>query len=92
MALQTAMTMRNFSNTTAVSEPYREAVDRGIIAATTGLTDYKAATRDVVRALGYGGMQVQYESGYHRRLDTAVRQNIIDGTNQISQQGARIVG
>lgn len=92
MSLQTAKTMVNFSNTTAISQAYRDAVDRGIMAVTTGLTDYKTATRETIRAIGYNGMQVQYESGYHRRLDTAVRQNIIDGTNQISQQGANIVG
>lgn len=92
MALQTAQSMLNFSNTTAISQNYRAAVDRGILAVTTGLTDYKAATRETIRALGHNGVQVVYASGYHRRLDTAVRQNIIDGTNQISQQGANIVG
>ena len=60
MALQTAMQMVNFSNTTAVSQTYRTVVDRGIMAVTSGLTDYKSATRDAVRALGYNGMQVYY--------------------------------
>ena len=92
MALQTAQNMVNFSNTTAISQTYRDTVDRGIMAVTAGLTDYKAATRDAIRSLGGNGIQVVYASGYHRRLDTAVRQNIIDGTNQISQQGANIVG
>ena len=45
MAYQTALTMVNFSNTTAISQPYRDTVDKGIMAVTSGLTDYKAATR-----------------------------------------------
>ena len=45
-----------------------------------------------IRDRGYNGLQVQYASGYHRRLDTAVRQNIIDATNQIAKNGAQIIG
>lgn len=92
VARQTEQTVQNLSNTTAIAEPYRKAIDRGILAVSTGLTSYQAATRDVVRALGYNGLQVQYASGYHRRLDTAVRQNIIDGTKQIAQHGADAMG
>lgn len=92
VARQTEQTVQNLSNTTAIAEPYRKAVDRGILAVSTGLTSYQAATRDAVRALGYNGLQVQYVSGYHRRLDTAVRQNIIDGTKQIAQHGANALG
>lgn len=92
VSTQTAKTMMNLSNTTLISKPYQDAVDRAILATSTGLAGYTAATRDVVREIGYGGMQVQYPSGYHRRLDTAVRQNVIDGTKQISQNGAKAVG
>ena len=37
-------------------------------------------------------MQVVYESGYHRRLDTAIRQNVIDGANQIAQNCSIMMG
>lgn len=89
---QTFQTMENLSNTTAISKPYQDAVDRAIIATASGLASYGEATRDILRRVGYGGLQVQYASGYHRRLDTAVRQNVIDGTKQISQNGAKAVG
>ena len=92
ISTQTTKTMLNLSNTTLISKPYQDAVDRAIIATATGLSGYSAATRDVVREIGYGGMQVLYPSGYHRRLDTAVRQNVIDGTKQISQNGAKAIG
>lgn len=92
VAAQTARTVQNISNTTAISTTYRAAVDRGILAASTGLTDYRTATREIVRQIGYNGLQVQYGSGYHRRLDTAVRQNVVDGVKQIAQHGADAIG
>lgn len=42
---QTAQTAQNLSNTTAIAAPYRRAVDRGILAVSTGLMDYQTATR-----------------------------------------------
>lgn len=89
---QTAQTAQNLSNTTAIAAPYRRAVDRGILAVSTGLMDYQTATREIVREIGYNGLQVQYASGYHRRLDTAVRQNVVDGVKQITQHGANAIG
>lgn len=92
VSIQTAKAMQNFSNTTAISSVYREAVDTAIAAVSSGVADYKSATRDVIRNLGYNGLQVQYQSGYHRRLDTAVRQNIIDGANQLAQIASLTMG
>lgn len=92
VAQQTARTMLNLSNTTAVATPYKAAVDKAVLAVSSGLTDYQTATREIIRELGYNGLQVQYASGYHRRLDTAVRQNIVDATNQIAQQGSILMG
>lgn len=92
VSMQTAGDLQNYSNTTAVSDAYKKAVDKAVLAASSGLTDYNSAMRRTVRELGYNGLQVQYASGYHRRLDTAVRQNIIDATNQIAKNGAQIIG
>ena len=89
---QTTQNIENLSNTTAIRSAYRDAVDKGILAVSTGLGSYNAATRQIIREIGYNGMQVQYASGYHRRLDTAIRQNVIDGTKQIAQHGANIIG
>lgn len=92
VSTQTAQTMMNLSNTTSIMPKYKEAVDRAITATSTGLTSYKEAVRDIIRELGYNGLQVYYESGYHRRLDTALRQNIIDGVNQINQNASLAMG
>lgn len=92
VSAQTARTMLNISNTTAVSQQYQTAVDSAIMAVATGLTDYQSATRSIIQDIGYNGLQVQYESGYHRRLDTAVRQNVVDGVNQINQNASLMMG
>lgn len=92
VSVQTAQTMLNLSNTTVISTTYQEAVDKAIAATAIGLSSYQEAAREIIRDLGYNGLQVQYESGYHRRLDTAVRQNIIDGVNQINQNASLAMG
>lgn len=92
VARQTATTMENLSNTTVISGEYREAVDKAILATSSGMTDYKSATRDVLRKIGENGLQVEYESGYRRRLDTAVRQNVVNGAAQIAQHGSDLMG
>ena len=89
---QTFGTLYNLSNTTIVSDRYRYTVDNAILAVSSGMGDYKSATRRSVSELGYNGLQMKYPSGYHRRLDTAVRQNIIDGVNQIAQNGSIMMG
>ena len=91
-AYQTANAMQNLSNTTAILPAYRDAVDKAITAVSMGGMSYTEAARDIIRDLGFSGLQVQYESGYHRRLDTAVRQNIIDGVNQINQNASLSIG
>lgn len=92
VARQTAGTMENLSNTTAISGDYQKVVDKAILANTSGLDSYKGAMRDAVRELGTGGMRIEYESGHHRRLDSAIRQNIIDGSAQIAQHGSDMMG
>ena len=92
MLEQTSMMMDNFSNTTIISSSYRHAADVAITAVSSGLESYTEATRRVIRQIGYNGLQVQYASGYHRRLDTAIRQNVLDAVHQIAQHGADIYG
>lgn len=92
VSTQTAQTMMNLSNTTSVMSQYKDAIDRAITATSAGLASYKDTAREIIRDVGSNGLQVYYESGYHRRLDTAVRQNIIDGVNQINQNASLAMG
>lgn len=91
---QTAGNLTNYSNTTAVTmrQRYIDAIDRAILATSTGVGSYTETMRDTIRQLGQAGMQITYASGYHRRLDTAVRQNIVDGVNQINKNASVMIG
>lgn len=89
---QTAASMYNLSNTTAVSLGYRNAIDKAVLATSTGVASYTETMRSTIKELGSAGMQVTYASGYHRRLDTAVRQNIVDAVNQINKTASQMIG
>lgn len=89
---QTQETLTNLSNTTAVSETYREAVDKAVLTVSSGLGDYNSQIRSVLREVGSSGLQVEYESGFRRRFDSALRQNIVDGVKQIQQHASDMIG
>ena len=89
---QTAGTMENLSNTTSISEEYKEVISEAVQAVSMGVTDYNAAIRDSIKRLGGSGIRVEYESGYKRRLDTAVRQNVLDGVRQIQLESQKLIG
>lgn len=89
---QTAGAMENLANSTVVAENYRVAVDESIQAVTMGVTDYNSAIRDTIKQIGSAGMQVEYASGAKKRLDSAVRMNILDGVRQVQQQAQKLIG
>lgn len=89
---QTKETLTNLSNTTAASETYREAVDKAILVVSSGLGDYNSQIRSTIREFGGNGLQVEYESGFKRRLDSALTQNIVDGVKQIQQHASDLIG
>ena len=89
---QTAETMDNLSKTTVVAENYREIVDEAVQAVVMGVTDYNSTIRETVKKLGSAGMQVKYHSGAKKRLDSAVRMNILDGVRQVQQQAQELIG
>lgn len=67
-------------------EAYRDAVDRAIHEVTQGVSDFPAAMRSTLRDLAGSGLRrVDYASENHRRLDSAARMNILDGTRAVYQ-------
>ena len=93
VAEQTAGLFSNLSNTTVITlnnrpvglrQAYTTAIDKAIYEVSSGTVDYYSAVRKTVDDLSQGLCIVNYRSGYKRRLDTAVRQNILDGTKQIN--------
>jgi len=84
--------MFNLSNTTIRSDLYRRAVDTAVQAVQMGTTDYGSAIRMAATRLAQTGMVVVYPTGVTRRLDSAVRQNVLDGTRALNQAVMDIVG
>ena len=85
-------TFINLANTTAMYEPYRNLVDVAIDAVTYGVDSYDSIIRKQLMdktlqtSLRYAdeGLKVTYSSGITRRLDSAVRMNVLDGIRQVN--------
>lgn len=71
---------------------YKNTLDKAVMQVATGSTDFNTAMRDSIKALGGNGIRVQYESGATRRLDSAVRQNLLWGAKQASIEYNNLIG
>lgn len=99
VSARTFETMVNLSQTTAlnvwkkgVSTPiafadgYKEIIDQAVTNVSLGVQDFRGSIRQTLRTLGESGLRtMQYESGYTRRLDSAVRMNVLEGLRQVNQ-------
>lgn len=88
----TAQEFKNLSQTTIQTDRYRDAVDVAIQCVQSGVTDYQSAIRRTMKSAGADGLKVKYPSGTTRRLDTAVRQNVLDGVRAINNDVLRQLG
>lgn len=68
-----------------VTETYYKSVDKAIQAVETGTIPFQEAMRETMQELIDSGLRsVDYASGYHRRMDSSVRMNILDGIRQLA--------
>ncbi len=68
-------------------QQYHDLVDQAISDVATGQKDYGSAIRSAMRQTADSGIRfVDYESGTSRRLDSAMRQNVLDGVKAIAQE------
>lgn len=89
----TKQALNNLSQTTILSDGYKNAVDVAVQTAQAGVSDYNSAIRRAMKAAAADGLRVQYpNSGLTRRLDSAVRMNVLDGIRAINQDVMRQVG
>ena len=91
--IETARAMVNLSNTTVSSAAYQGLVDRAVSAVQLGTESYQSAIRSMLRGAAWDGLcvvdgtrKVRYASGLTRRLDTAARQNVLDGFRALMQR------
>ncbi|WP_304508928.1 phage minor capsid protein [Anaerotignum sp.] len=71
---------------------YKKTIDKAITAAATGAEDYNTVIKKAIREMSQSGLRIKYEKGYTKRLDSAVRQNVLDGISYIAQETARATG
>lgn len=88
----TKQTMQNLSQTTIEAGAYRRAIDVAVQTVQGGLVDYNSAIRKAMIEVGGVGLRVKYPSGYSRRLDSAVRQNVLDGVRAVNNDTLRQLG
>lgn len=88
----TAGNFRNISNTTVMSVNYQRCIDKAILSVQSGASNYENAINQAIRQATKNGNKVRYASGRTRRLDTAVRMNVLDGVRQVQMEMERIAG
>lgn len=74
-----------------ISSVYKDIIDKAILNAGQGKTTYQQEMRNAIKQIGQSGLKtIDYESGRSVRLDSAIRQNTLEGlrtlTNQIQEQ------
>lgn len=72
-----------------LKKTYNDLIDEAVFNVTTGTTDYQSAMRGVMKQLADSGVKIHeekvgYKSGYNVRIDSAVRQNVLDGIRKIN--------
>lgn len=68
---------------------YNDLVDEAVFNVSLGVEDYQSAMENTLRNLADSGIKIHeeklgYKSGYNRRLDSAIKQNILTGMRQIN--------
>jgi len=68
---------------------YNELIDKAVYNVSIGTTDYQSAMEKTIRGLADSGIKIHeeklaYASGYNRRIDSAVRQNVLTGLRQVN--------
>ena len=76
-----------------IEETYNKVIDEAVYAVTTGKDSYNQLMREMLKQLSSSGVRkIEYESGYSRRIDTAVRMNLMDTIRQVSNETSQLFG
>lgn len=76
-----------------IDKTYKEVIDRCVVAISQGKETYQQSMRNTLKQLSSSGVRkIEYESGYSRRLDTSIRQNILDSMRQVSNESQQLFG
>lgn len=80
-----------------LKDTYRDLIDEAVFNVETGVSDYQSAMRGVMKQLADSGVKIHeekvgYPSGYNRRIDSSVRQNVLTGVRKINLSVQEQVG
>lgn len=76
-----------------IDETYKYVIDKCVIAVSQGKETYQQSMRSTLKQLSASGVRkIEYESGYSRRLDSSIRQNILDSIRQVSNESQQLFG
>ena len=76
-----------------IDKTYKEVIDRCVIAISQGKETYQQSMRSTLKQLSSSGVRkIEYESGYSRRLDASIRQNVLDAVREVSNQSQMLFG
>ena len=76
-----------------IDKTYKEVIDRCVVAISQGKETYQQAMRSTLKQLSDSGVRkIDYESGYSRRLDASIRQNVLDAVREVSNQSQMLFG
>lgn len=107
VATSTIQTYRNISRTTGltflgqgkkkltkpIQEAYWQIVDDAIMNVSTGKQTFEQTMKDQLETIGNAGIQsIEYESGYHRRIDSALRMNLQEGLSRLANEQQELLG
>lgn len=96
IALTTGFTYLDMAGnrvTKPLERAYYDIIDEAIYNVQQGKETFDEALKKQIRVLGESGIQsIEYTSGTHRRIDSALRMNMQDGLNQLNIKQQEIVG
>lgn len=72
-----------------LKKAFNDLLDEAVYNVSTGVSDYQSAMRNTIKQLADSGVKIHedkvgYASGYNRRIDSSVRQNILTSVKQIN--------
>ena len=72
-----------------LKDTFNDLLDEAVYNVTSGVTDYQSAMRSTIKQLADSGVKIHeekvgYASGYNRRIDSTVRQNVLTGVRMVN--------
>lgn len=75
---------------------YNDVIDEAVFNVSRGVESYQSAMSKVIKQLAASGVKVNENKvgygTYNRRIDSSVRQNVLEGLRRVNQETQRLIG